>query len=97
MGAIFGVEMSRLARSCRDWHLRRNEWLLPALVSKLSMPTITLYSWLGRGWVHGRQLDEPRRPWVIRADAQEIAKLLALRAAPKLGWQARTTMPIARA
>lgn len=77
--------------------LRRNEWLLPALAGKLSMPTVTLYSWLGRGWVQGRQLDEPRHPWVIRADAQEIAKLLALRAAPKLGWQARTTMPIARA
>ena len=77
--------------------LHRNEWLLPALAAKLSMPTITLYSWLGRGWVRGRQLDEPRRPWVIRADAQDIAKLQALRAAPKLGWHAHTTIPLARA
>jgi hypothetical protein len=77
--------------------LRRNEWLLPALAAKLSMPTVTLYSWLCRGWIRGRRLDEPRRPWVIHADAQDIAKLHALRAAPKLGWQARTTMPLARA
>jgi DNA invertase Pin-like site-specific DNA recombinase len=77
--------------------LRRNEWLLPALAAKLSMPTVTLYSWLRRGWIHGRQLDKPRGPWVLRADAQDLAKLHALRAVPKLGWQARTTTPLARA
>ena len=78
--------------------LRRHEWLLPALAAKLSMPTVTLYSWLRRGWIQGRRLeDEPMRPWVLRADAQDLAKLHALRAAPKLGWQAHTTMPLARA
>jgi DNA invertase Pin-like site-specific DNA recombinase len=77
--------------------LRRNEWLIPTLAAKLSMPTITLYSWLRRGWIGGRQLGAPHRPWAIHADEQEIAKLRALRAAPKLGWQARTTTPLARA
>ena len=78
--------------------LRRNEWLLPTLAAKLAMPTVTLYSWLRRGWIQGRRLeDEPQRPWALRADTQDLAKLRALRAAPKLGWQARTAMPLARA
>jgi DNA invertase Pin-like site-specific DNA recombinase len=92
-----GLTNALLRRPAIRPKLRRDEWLLPALAAKLSMPTITLYSWLRRGWIRGRQLDIPRRPWAIHADAQEIAKLHALRAAPKLGWQARTTTPLARA
>jgi len=78
--------------------LRANEWWLPDLAGKLGMPTITLYAWLRRGWVHGRQMEKlPRGPWAIRADTQELARLLALRQAPKLGWRAQTALPIARA
>jgi DNA invertase Pin-like site-specific DNA recombinase len=76
--------------------LRANEWWLPELAAKLDMPTITLYSWLRRGWVQGRQSEKlPSAPWAIRADAQELARLRALRHAPKLGWRAQTALPIA--
>jgi hypothetical protein len=68
--------------------LRQDEWLLSDLAAELDMSYITLYAWLGRGWVHGRQLTEHiRRPWAIRADAKERARLRALHAAPKLGWR----------
>lgn len=78
--------------------LRENEWWLPDLAAKLSMPTISLYAWLRRGWAHGRQIDTaPRRPWAISADAQELARLWALRQAPKNGWRAHDALPIARA
>jgi DNA invertase Pin-like site-specific DNA recombinase len=62
------------------------EWRLPDLAKELAMPTITLYSWLRRGWVQGRQLaDDPQRPWVIAADTAELARLRAFRDAPKRG------------
>jgi DNA invertase Pin-like site-specific DNA recombinase len=67
----------------------KNEWFLPELAAELGMPVITLYSWLRRDWVVGRQLTTGRGPrrWVIRANVQELARLRALRAAPKLGWR----------
>ena len=53
----------------------------------VDMPTVTLYNWVRSKWVKARQLvDEPRTPWVIRADAREIKRLRALRAAPKSRW-----------
>lgn len=64
-----------------------NEWLVRELAAELEMPMITLFAWLRRGWVSARRVEEhSRRPWVIAADAQELARLRALRVAPKLGW-----------
>lgn len=77
--------------------LDAQEWLLPDLAAELSMPTVTLYSWLQRGWLQGRQLDEPHRRWVIYADAKELARLRALRQAPKRGWHAAAGTGIPRA
>ena len=78
--------------------LHANEWLLADLALKLGMPSISLYSWLRRGWVQGRRVaDDARNPWILQADAQELARLLALRQAPKLGWRAQPTTPLARA
>jgi DNA invertase Pin-like site-specific DNA recombinase len=68
--------------------LRPNEWIIRELAAELGMPTISLYSWVKRGWVRARRVEHhPRRPWVIFADAQELARLRALRVAPKLGWR----------
>jgi DNA invertase Pin-like site-specific DNA recombinase len=65
-----------------------NEWIVRDLAAELGMPMITLFAWLRRGWVSARRVDEhPRRPWAIIADAQELARLRALRVAPKLGWR----------
>ena len=77
--------------------LKPGEWYLADLAAKLSMPVITLHSWIRRSWVKAHQLDIIRRPWVIRADAQELARLMALRAAPKLGWRAKVGVPVGRA
>jgi DNA invertase Pin-like site-specific DNA recombinase len=77
--------------------LRPHEWLLPELAAELSMPSVTLYFWLRRGWIQGRRLDEPRRPWVLHADAKQLAHLRALRQAPKRGWHAQTTRELAKA
>jgi DNA invertase Pin-like site-specific DNA recombinase len=76
--------------------LRRHEWRLADLAAELSMPTISLYAWLRRGWVQGRRLDEPLRPWVLCADEKELQRLRALRAAPKRGWRAQTEKLLAR-
>lgn len=83
-------------RPSRD-SMRTGEWRLPDLAAELGMPTISLYAWLKRGWVHGRQLDEPGRPWALFADDMELARLRALRAAPKIGWRAKTEKLLARA
>jgi DNA invertase Pin-like site-specific DNA recombinase len=80
----------------RKKRLRRDEWFLPELARELDMPAITLYNWLRRGWINGRQLlDQPHAPWVIRAEEAELSRLRALRAAPKIGWLA--TKPVAQA
>jgi DNA invertase Pin-like site-specific DNA recombinase len=72
--------------------IKKDEWFLPDLAAELAMPVITLYSWVRRAWVQARQLTTGTTPraWVIRADAQELARLRALRAAPKLGWRSET-------
>jgi len=65
-----------------------NEWIVRDLAAELGMPMISLYAWLRRGWVRARRIEEhPRKPWAIHADAQELARLRALRVAPKLGWR----------
>jgi DNA invertase Pin-like site-specific DNA recombinase len=65
-----------------------NEWIVRDLAAELQMPMISLYAWLRRGWVTARRIEEhPRQPWAISADPQELARLRALRVAPKLGWR----------
>lgn len=87
--------LSRLTTSACRPTLPAGKWYLVDLADELKMPPITLYTWLQRGWVTGRQLDDSRRSWVVAADARELARLRALRAAPKLGWRARppTALP----
>lgn len=72
--------------------IKKGEWFLPDLAAELAMPVITLYSWVRRGWVEARQVTtgNATHSWAIRADAQELARLRALRAAPKLGWRSET-------
>jgi DNA invertase Pin-like site-specific DNA recombinase len=69
--------------------IRKDEWFLSDLAAEIGMPVITLLSWVHRAWVDARQVTTGKKPhvWVIRADAQELARLRALRAAPKLGWR----------
>ncbi len=65
-----------------------DEWWLDDLAAELTMPPITLHSWIRRGWVHARQ--ESRRPhrWIIHADSCQLAELRQRRSRPP-GWYTR--------
>jgi DNA invertase Pin-like site-specific DNA recombinase len=71
------------------------EWTLSDLAHELDMPPVTLFSWLKKGWVTGRRLENARRTWVIPADREELARLRAVRAAPKRGWRSGKWVPSA--
>ena len=75
--------------------LRPHEWLLTDLAARLGMQSVTLSSWMNRGWVKGRQLEDVRlrRPWVIKADARELERLAVLRTAPKHRWPRTRVLP----
>jgi hypothetical protein len=83
-----GLSRTISRRSQGAPRLRKHEWTMTELAAALAMPTVTLYSWLRRGWVRGRQLNAPRRPWALWADDTELSRLRALRDAPKRGWRA---------
>jgi DNA invertase Pin-like site-specific DNA recombinase len=64
----------------RDPH----EWSLPELARTLEMPSVTLFSWLHKGWLQARQV--PRaglQQWLIWADDAELERLRARRQAPR--------------
>jgi DNA invertase Pin-like site-specific DNA recombinase len=86
-----GLSLASPKRKLEREALRANEWRLPELASKLGMPTVTLYSWLRRGWVKGRQLKDVRGTWALHADAKELARLRVLRTAPKCTWRTDST------
>jgi hypothetical protein len=77
----------RKAHACRRPRepLRQDEWWFIDLARALDMPTPTLYSWLRRGWVHGRQLAGPQGRWILWADADELDRLRRLRCCNR-GW-----------
>lgn len=59
-----------------------NEWTLAELAHRLAIPQPTLYSWLRRGQLQGRQVVQAAHPfWLIEADQNELERLRALRAA----------------
>jgi hypothetical protein len=42
----------------------------------------TLFTWLRRGWITGRQDTRPPYRWIITADQAEVARLRALHQLP---------------
>jgi hypothetical protein len=62
--------------------LAAHEWWLPDLALALEMPSVTLYSWVRRGWVNARQQLKPPRHWIIWADAAELERLKTYRQYP---------------
>jgi hypothetical protein len=68
--------------------LHTHEWTIPALAKKIGMPQITMYT-----WVQQRRVTAHKVPglgtlgvWVIRADAAEVERLRARRAAGRTPW-----------
>jgi len=65
----------RRSRSKDRTGLAQHEWWLPELAVKLSIPEVTLYNWIRRGWIKARQQDRAPRRWIVWADDEEIRKL----------------------
>jgi DNA invertase Pin-like site-specific DNA recombinase len=65
-----------------------HEWTLAALAHALDMPSITLHSWVRRGWATGRKVPSanPAGQWLLWADDDELARLRARRTAPHTRW-----------
>jgi DNA invertase Pin-like site-specific DNA recombinase len=58
------------------------EWWINDLAREIGMPPVTLYCWLRRGWVTGRQEATWPRRWYLQADEQEINRLRAMHNLP---------------
>jgi DNA invertase Pin-like site-specific DNA recombinase len=52
-----------------------HEWGLPDLARAIGMPPVTLFTWIRRGWVTGRQQAEPPQRWILWADEAELERL----------------------
>jgi hypothetical protein len=68
--------------------LADGQWWLSTLAAEIGMPQATLFMWLRRGWVRGRQDTRPPYRWIITADRAEIQRLRALHQLPA-GWHNR--------
>lgn len=69
-------------RRTADGELAQNEWWLAALAAEIGIPVPTLFNWLQRGWVHGRQDTRPPYRWIITAGTAELERLRALHHLP---------------
>lgn len=72
-----GLQTTRSQRTKEE--LPVHQWWLRDLAQALSMPTVTLYSWIREGWVKAEQQEHPPRQWIIWADETEIERLKQLR------------------
>jgi DNA invertase Pin-like site-specific DNA recombinase len=63
------------ARLPRHAGLGEHEWWLADLARAVGMPPITLFNWIQRGWVTGRQEAQPPRRWILWADEAELEQL----------------------
>jgi hypothetical protein len=52
------------------------------LAREIGMPAATLFGWLKRGWITGRQDTRPPYRWIITADQAEVGRLRALHQLP---------------
>ena len=57
-------------------------WWLATLAREIGMPAATLFGWLKRGWITGRQDTRAPCRWIITADHAEVERLRALHQLP---------------
>jgi DNA invertase Pin-like site-specific DNA recombinase len=62
-------------RSAPPADLGVHEWGLADLARAVGMPPVTLFTWIRRGWVTGRQQADPPRRWILWADEAELERL----------------------
>jgi len=58
------------------------QWWLATLAREIGMLVATLFGWLKRGWVTGRQDTRPPYRWIITAGPAEVERLRALHQLP---------------
>jgi hypothetical protein len=58
------------------------QWWLATLAREIGMPAATLFGWLKRGWITGRQDTRPPYRWIITAGPPEVGRLRALHQLP---------------
>lgn len=81
--------------------LAPDQWWLATLAREIGMPQATLFTWLRRGWITGRQDTRAPYRWIITAGPDDVEHLKALRRLPpghhgRRRWDetaARTTAP----
>lgn len=73
-----GLANSRPRDPTLGQHLGEHEWWFADLARDVGMSTKTLYNWIGRGWVHARQLRGQQGRWILWADADERDRLRRL-------------------
>ena len=62
--------------------LGQDQWWLATLAREIGMPTATLFTWLKRGWITGRQDTRAPYRWIVTADRAEVDRLRALHQLP---------------
>lgn len=79
IGRLYRRPQSRIRPYQPD--LNTDEWTIPALAKELGMPCSTVYYWITSGHVLARKvvIAGTKTLWVIRAGADQIEKLRALR------------------
>lgn len=65
--------------------LKANEYWIPDFARKLDIPVVTVYNWLKRGWISGKQIGGYQGQWILWADENEINRLKKLRTRHR-GW-----------
>jgi DNA invertase Pin-like site-specific DNA recombinase len=80
-----GVRAGLSSTKSAPWPERREqEWSLPELSHALAMPSVTLFSWLKKGWLLARQVQRAGKPqWLVWADEAELERLRERRQAPR--------------
>jgi DNA invertase Pin-like site-specific DNA recombinase len=68
--------------------LAASEWTLPGLAEHLAMSSITLHSWVRRGWVKARKIavGAKRQAWALWADEAEVERLRQWKKRPRTRW-----------
>ena len=65
--------------------LPTDQWWLSDLANTLDMPAVTLYNWLQKGWIQGKQETFSNKRWIVYASLTEIVRLKQLRQQLKQG------------
>lgn len=79
--SIGSPKQQHTADICRE----ADEWTMKELAQQLHMPGVTLYAWLCKGKIKGRQvLVASRSIWLLHADAMELEQLRKQRMAQRV-------------